>query len=213
MRRYYLQKVPVESVQPGSSLAIHQDGDYRLFQVECTQMSQRAGQPVMFKRVTANAAITVMPIIKCAPTCSKTRGGPVARRLFGDGGAVGAGALTFYACRSGHQSGRGGRDGRRVSRLAKNGHRRGRGVIADRRGDGLGVVTLGSHRVDHAPTAAERGVRTRSGKQVGCSSAKWPGKTFCRQRRTWSSERPPRRRYTFWWGRAILAAAGIHLIT
>jgi hypothetical protein len=47
--KYYLQKVPVESVQPGFSLAIHQDGDYRLFQVECTQMSHRAGQPVMFK--------------------------------------------------------------------------------------------------------------------------------------------------------------------
>ena len=46
--RYYLQKVPVESVEPGFSLAIHQDGDYRLFQVECTQMSQRAGKPVMF---------------------------------------------------------------------------------------------------------------------------------------------------------------------
>ncbi len=46
--KYYLQKVPVESVQPGFSLAIHHDGDYRLFQVECTQMSQRSGQPVMF---------------------------------------------------------------------------------------------------------------------------------------------------------------------
>jgi hypothetical protein len=46
--RYYLQKIPVESVRPGFSLAIHQDGDYRLFQVECTQMSQRAGQPEMF---------------------------------------------------------------------------------------------------------------------------------------------------------------------
>jgi hypothetical protein len=47
--RYYLQKVPVESVRPGFSLAIHRDGNYRLFQVECTQMSQRADQPVMFK--------------------------------------------------------------------------------------------------------------------------------------------------------------------
>jgi hypothetical protein len=45
---YYVQKVPVESVRPGFSLAIHQDGDYRLFQVECTQMSQRSGRPVMF---------------------------------------------------------------------------------------------------------------------------------------------------------------------
>ncbi|BBX97871.1 hypothetical protein [Mycobacterium lacus] len=45
---YYLQKVPVESVRPGFSLAIRRDGEYRLFQVECTQMSQRNGQPVMF---------------------------------------------------------------------------------------------------------------------------------------------------------------------
>jgi hypothetical protein len=47
--KYYLQKVPVESVRPGFSLALHHDGNYRLFQVECTQMSQRAGRPVMFK--------------------------------------------------------------------------------------------------------------------------------------------------------------------
>jgi len=45
---YYLQKVPVESVQPGFSLAIRHDGDYCLFQVECTQMSQRSGRPVTF---------------------------------------------------------------------------------------------------------------------------------------------------------------------
>jgi hypothetical protein len=47
--KYYLQKVPVESVQPGFSLAIRHDGDFRLFQVECTQMSQRSGQPVLFR--------------------------------------------------------------------------------------------------------------------------------------------------------------------
>jgi hypothetical protein len=50
--RYYLQKVPVEAVRPGFSLAIHRDGDYRLFQVECTQMSQRSDQPVMFTLVS-----------------------------------------------------------------------------------------------------------------------------------------------------------------
>lgn len=50
--KYYVQKVPVESVQPGFSLAIHRDGDYRLFQVECTQMSQRTGRPVMFTLVS-----------------------------------------------------------------------------------------------------------------------------------------------------------------
>jgi hypothetical protein len=46
---YYLQKIPVEAVQPGFSLAVHDGGDFRLFQVECTQMSQRSGQPVMFR--------------------------------------------------------------------------------------------------------------------------------------------------------------------
>jgi hypothetical protein len=46
---YYLQKVPVESVEPGFSLAIHEAGDYRLFQVECTQRSHRAGLPIMFR--------------------------------------------------------------------------------------------------------------------------------------------------------------------
>ena len=50
--KYYVQKVPVESVQPGFSLAIDRDGDYCLFQVECTQMSQRAGRPVMFTLVS-----------------------------------------------------------------------------------------------------------------------------------------------------------------
>lgn len=45
---YYLQKVPVDSLRPGFSLAIDQGGDYRLFQVECTQMTQRSGQPVLF---------------------------------------------------------------------------------------------------------------------------------------------------------------------
>jgi len=45
---YYLQKVPVESVRPGFSLAIRRGGGFRLFQVECTQMSQRSGEPVMF---------------------------------------------------------------------------------------------------------------------------------------------------------------------
>jgi hypothetical protein len=52
--RYYLQQVPVESVEPGFSLAIRSDGRFRLFQVECTQTSQRSGQPVMI-RLTAEA--------------------------------------------------------------------------------------------------------------------------------------------------------------
>ena len=46
--KYYLQKVPVEAVEPGFSLTVDEDGEYRLFQVECTQMSQRSGRPVMF---------------------------------------------------------------------------------------------------------------------------------------------------------------------
>ncbi|CAM2867764.1 hypothetical protein BST27_26255 [Mycobacterium intermedium] len=45
--RYYLQKLPVESVEPGFSLAVHDGDDYRLFQVDCTQMCRRNGQPVM----------------------------------------------------------------------------------------------------------------------------------------------------------------------
>ncbi|GAB7143985.1 hypothetical protein [Mycobacterium riyadhense] len=50
--KYYLQKVPVESVEPGFSLAVRDGDDYRLFQVECTQMSQRSGRPVMIKLVS-----------------------------------------------------------------------------------------------------------------------------------------------------------------
>jgi hypothetical protein len=50
--KYYLQKVPVEAVEPGFSLAIHRDGDYRLFQVECKQTSQHNGEPVMVKLVS-----------------------------------------------------------------------------------------------------------------------------------------------------------------
>lgn len=52
--KYYLQKVPVEAVEPGFSLAVPDGGEYRLFQVECTQMSQRSGQPVMI-RLTSEA--------------------------------------------------------------------------------------------------------------------------------------------------------------
>ena len=78
--KYYLQKVPVESVRPGFSLAIRHDGDYRLFQVECTQMSRRSGQPVMFTLpsepvdgrdpwVLANAARLVTSTSVSAPGC------------------------------------------------------------------------------------------------------------------------------------------------
>lgn len=49
---YYLQKVPVESVEPGFSLAIDEDGDYRLFQVECTQRLHRVGTPIMYTLIS-----------------------------------------------------------------------------------------------------------------------------------------------------------------
>ena len=53
--KYYLQRVPVEAVRPGFSLAIRRDGGYQLFQVDCTQMSQRSGKPVMI-RLTSEPA-------------------------------------------------------------------------------------------------------------------------------------------------------------
>lgn len=40
---------PCRSRPAGFSLAIPHDGDYRLFQVDCTQMCQRSGQPVMIR--------------------------------------------------------------------------------------------------------------------------------------------------------------------
>lgn len=55
--KYYLQKVPVEAVQPGFSLAIPHDGDYRLFQVDCTQMCQRSGQPVMIRLMSESSMV------------------------------------------------------------------------------------------------------------------------------------------------------------
>ncbi len=73
---YYLQKVPVESVQPGSSLAVHEDGDYRLFQVECTQMSRRVGLPVMFK-------LTSEPVNGGAPWVLECEEGTPVVRILG----------------------------------------------------------------------------------------------------------------------------------
>lgn len=74
--KYYLQKVPVESVRPGFSLAIHHDGNYRLFQVECTQMSQRAGQPVMFK-------LTSEPVDAGGPSVVECEAGTPVVRILG----------------------------------------------------------------------------------------------------------------------------------
>ncbi|MDT5138821.1 MAG: hypothetical protein QOD58_3083 [Mycobacterium sp.] len=56
--RYYLQKVPVEAVEPGYSLAIRSSGKYRLFQVECAETSRRSGQPATVRLTSAadNAA-------------------------------------------------------------------------------------------------------------------------------------------------------------
>ncbi|MCV7031559.1 hypothetical protein [Mycobacterium sherrisii] len=73
---YYLQKVPVESVRPGFSLAVHDDGDYRLFQVECTQMSQRAGLPTMFK-------LTSEPVDGGAPWVLECEEGTPVVRILG----------------------------------------------------------------------------------------------------------------------------------
>jgi hypothetical protein len=56
--KYYLQKVPVEAVEPGYSLAIRNSGNYRLFQVKRAETSQRSGQPatVRLTSVADNAA-------------------------------------------------------------------------------------------------------------------------------------------------------------
>jgi hypothetical protein len=63
--KYYLQKVPVESVRPGFSLAIDRDGDNRLFRVDCTQMSQRTGQPVMFTLTSNPSDGGRLWVLKC----------------------------------------------------------------------------------------------------------------------------------------------------
>jgi hypothetical protein len=73
---YYLQRIPVDSVRPGFSLAIHRDGDYRLFQVECTQMSERAGRPVMF-------TLTSEPVDGAGPWVIECEEGTPVVRLLG----------------------------------------------------------------------------------------------------------------------------------
>jgi hypothetical protein len=78
---------------------------------------------------------------------------PVARRLFGEGGATGAAALTFMLTAPAinpvvlvaHRG--------RVSRCAQDGPRAHGGVAADRGDHGLGVVTLGPRGVDYPPAA------------------------------------------------------------
>src|SRR5258705_11720144 len=74
---YYLQKIPVEAVQPGFSLAIRDDGEFRLFQVECTQMSQRSGRAVRF-------TLTSEPVAGGGPGVLENEAGtPVGRVLGG----------------------------------------------------------------------------------------------------------------------------------
>jgi hypothetical protein len=51
--KYYLQKVPAEAVEPGYSLAIRSSGEYRLFQVESAETSQRRGQPATIRLTSA----------------------------------------------------------------------------------------------------------------------------------------------------------------
>lgn len=74
--KYYLQKVPAEFVQPGYSLAVRTAGKFRLFQVECTQISQRTGQPATI-RLTSAAEKTDKPWV-----LEYEEGTPVVR-LFG----------------------------------------------------------------------------------------------------------------------------------
>lgn len=78
---------------------------------------------------------------------------PLARRLFGEGGATGAAALTFMLAGAGDQPGRPGVHRGGVSGLARHGVRAAGRVAADRRRHGLGVVTLGPSGMDHAHTA------------------------------------------------------------
>jgi hypothetical protein len=73
---YHLQKVPVEYVQPGFCLAVRHDGRYRLFQVECMQMSHRRGQPVTFK-------LTSEPIDGGDPWVVKYQAGTAVIRIRG----------------------------------------------------------------------------------------------------------------------------------
>lgn len=52
---YYLQKVPVETVKPGYSLAIREAGEYRLFQVASTHTSASNGKLLI--RLTSDGGV------------------------------------------------------------------------------------------------------------------------------------------------------------
>ena len=76
--KYYLQKVPVESVKPGYSLAIRDAGKYRLFQVSSTHTPARNGQPALIRltsRADATAATWVLdfepgtPVVRLFGIC------------------------------------------------------------------------------------------------------------------------------------------------
>ncbi|WP_205874515.1 hypothetical protein [Mycobacterium camsae] len=73
--KYYLQKVPAESVEPGYSLAIPDGGRFRLFEVECVQMSQRSGQPMMITLTSQGARPRVLeyeagtPVVRLFGVC------------------------------------------------------------------------------------------------------------------------------------------------
>jgi hypothetical protein len=71
--RVTCRRVPVESVRPGLSLAIHHDGNYRLFQVDCTQMSQRTGQPVMLKLTSERVNGGEPWVVECEAGTSMVR--------------------------------------------------------------------------------------------------------------------------------------------
>ncbi|QLL06582.1 hypothetical protein [Mycobacterium vicinigordonae] len=76
--QYYLQKIPVEAVEPGYSLAIpdaaRTGGKFRLFQVDSIQVSQRDGQPPMVT-LTSDGAATLdyeagTPVVRLFGICA-----------------------------------------------------------------------------------------------------------------------------------------------
>ncbi len=73
--KYYLQKVPVESVEPGFSLAVGNDGTYRLFEVERIHVSERSGQPVLVRLTSKTASDAVLeyelgtPVVRLFGIC------------------------------------------------------------------------------------------------------------------------------------------------
>ncbi|BDB44743.1 MULTISPECIES: hypothetical protein [Mycobacterium] len=78
--QYYLQKIPVEAVEPGYSLAIRDavrtgGAKFRLFQVEGIEVSRRGGQPVTVT-LTSDTAATLQyeagtPVVRLFGICAR----------------------------------------------------------------------------------------------------------------------------------------------